>query len=54
MCPIRMHYGHPDMTNAFYMKKTPGVSRGQGRVVAWGGQKGMVAVVLHNSNPILG
>eukprot|EP00668_Euglena_longa_P002959 GGOE01003456.1.p1 GENE.GGOE01003456.1~~GGOE01003456.1.p1 ORF type:complete len:3098 (-),score=946.50 GGOE01003456.1:364-9156(-) len=29
---IRMHYGHPDMTNAFYMKKTAGVSRGSLRV----------------------
>uniref|UniRef100_A0A7S1JEU0 GH16 domain-containing protein n=1 Tax=Eutreptiella gymnastica TaxID=73025 RepID=A0A7S1JEU0_9EUGL len=29
---IRMHYGHPDMTNGFLMKKTAGVSRGCLRV----------------------
>ena len=29
---IRMHYGHPDMTNAHMMRRTAGVSRGSLRV----------------------
>jgi len=29
---IRMHYGHPDMTNAHFVRKTGGVSRGSTRV----------------------
>ena len=29
---IRMHYGHPDMTNAHLMRRTGGVSRGSLRV----------------------
>ena len=29
---IRMHYGHPDMVNGYFVKKTGGVSRGSLRV----------------------